>query len=111
MGQLLSNVSFLEASGKKEESLELLSSYISDMKKCLILVSDTNVPLFDELQKWVRKFSMCCDLLDDIYIAKVNPSIENKNKLSDALQKYNSDGTILTGFCLREFAEKTLIKM
>lgn len=111
MGQLLSKVSFLEANGKKEESLDLLSSYISDMRKCLVLVSDTSIPLFDELQKWVKKFSMCCDLLDDVYMAKVNPSIENKNKLSDALQKYNSDGTILTGFCLREFAEKTLIKM
>ena len=111
MGQLLSKVSFLEANGKKEESLDLLSSYISDMRKCLVLVSDTSIPLFEELQKWVKKFSMCCDLLDDVYMAKVNPSIENKNKLSDALQKYNSDGTILTGFCLREFAEKTLIKM
>ena len=111
MGQLLSKVSFLEANGKKEESLDLLSSYISDMRKCLVLVSDTSIPLFEELQKWVKKFSMCCDLLDDVYTAKVNPSIENKNKLSDALQKYNSDGTILTGFCLREFAEKTLIKM
>ena len=111
MGQLLSKVSFLEANGKKEESLDLLSSYISDMRKCFVLVSDTSIPLFEELQKWVKKFSMCCDLLDDVYMAKVNPSIENKNKLSDALQKYNSDGTILTGFCLREFAEKTLIKM
>ena len=111
MGQLLSKVSFLEANGKKEESLDLLSSYISDMRKCFVLVSDTSIPLFEELQKWVKKFSMCCDLLDDVYTAKVNPSIENKNKLSDALQKYNSDGTILTGFCLREFAEKTLIKM
>lgn len=111
MGQLLSKVSFLEANGKKEESLDLLSSYISDMRKCFVLVSDTSIPLFEELQKWVKKFYMCCDLLDDVYTAKVNPSIENKNKLSDALQKYNSDGTILTGFCLREFAEKTLIKM
>ncbi len=111
MGQLLSKVSFLESTGKKEESLELLSGYISDMKKCLTLISDTKVPLFAELQKWVRKFSMCCDLLDDIYASKVNPSIENKKKLSDALQKYNSDGTILTGFCLRELAEKTLMKM
>jgi hyaluronoglucosaminidase len=111
MGQLLSKVSFLEANGKKEESLDLLSSYISDMRKCFVLVSDTSIPLFEELQKWVKKFSMCCVLLDDVYTAKVNPSIENKNKLSDALQKYNSDGTILTGFCLREFAEKTLIKM
>lgn len=111
MGQVLSKVSFLEASDKNEEALELLSSYISDMRKCLTLISDTNIPLFAELQKWVKKFSMCCDLLDDIYNAKVNPSQKNKSKLSDALQKYNSDGTILTGFCLREMAEKTLIKM
>lgn len=111
MGQVLSKVSFLEASDKNEEALELFSSYISDMRKCLTLISDTNIPLFAELQKWVKKFSMCCDLLDDIYNAKVNPSQKNKSKLSDALQKYNSDGTILTGFCLREMAEKTLIKM
>jgi hypothetical protein len=54
---------------------------------------------------------MCCDLLDNIYITKENPSQENKKTLSDELQKYNSDGTILTGFCLREMAEKTLMKI
>ncbi len=111
MGQILSDVSFLEASGKNKESLELLSSYISDMRKCLTLISDTSVPLFAELKKWVRKFSMCCDLLDDIYRAKENPSQENKDTLNANLQKYNSDGTILTGFCLREMAEKTLLNM
>ncbi len=111
MGQVLSDVSFLEANGENEKALELLSSYISDMRKCLALISDTNVPLFAELQKWVRKFSMCCDLLDIIYEAKINQSQENKKSLDEALQKYNSDGTILTGFCLREFAEKTLKDM
>jgi hyaluronoglucosaminidase len=108
MGDILSKVSFLEASGKKEDALNLLDTYISDMKKCLTLVSNTDVPLFAELKKWVRKFAMCCDLLDDIYIAKENPTIENKTRLSENLQKYNSDGTILTGFCLREMAEKTI---
>lgn len=111
MSELLSEVSFLEASDKKKESLELLSSYIADMRKCLTLISDTSVPLFAEMQKWVRKFSMCCDLLDDIYAAKENPSQENKEILAENLQKYNSDGTILTGFCLREIAEKTLMYM
>lgn len=111
MGQVLSKVSFLESNGKKKESLELLGSYISEMRKCLTLISDTSVPLFAEMQKWVKKFSMCCDLLDNIYIAKENPSQENKKILSDELQKYNSDGTILTGFCLREMAEKTLMKI
>lgn len=111
MGQVLSDVSFLEANGEMEKALVLLSSYISEMRKCLTLISDTGVPLFAELQKWVRKFSMCCDLLDDIYRAKENPSQETKDTLSANLQKYNSDGTILTGFCLRETAEKTLLNM
>ena len=111
MGQILSKVSFLEASNEKEKSLELLNSYINEMKKCLNLISDTSVPLFNELQKWTKKFSMCCDLLDDIYNAKASPSQENNAKLSEALQKYNGDGTILTGFCLREMAEKTLARM
>lgn len=111
MSQVLSKVSFLESTDKKEESLELLSSYISDMRKCLKLISDKSVPLFAEMQKWVRKFSMCCDLLDDIYNAKENPSQENKNILNENLQRYNSDGTILTGFCLRELAEKTILNM
>lgn len=111
MGQVLSKVSFLEASDKNTEALELLVTYISDMRKCLNLISDTSVPLFAELQKWVRKFSMCCDLLDDIYITKENPTAENKARLSENLQKYNCDGAILTGFCLREMAEKTLNKI
>ena len=108
MGQVLSKVSFLELTDNKEEALKLLNSYIKDMKKCLLLISNVDVPLFDELKKWVRKFSMCCDLLDDIYNAKENPSTENKKTLYDNLQKYNNDGTILTGFCLREMAEKTI---
>lgn len=108
MGQVLSKVSFFESTDNKEEALKLLNSYIKDMKKCLLLISNVDVPLFDELKKWVRKFSMCCDLLDDIYNAKENPSTENKKTLYDNLQKYNNDGTILTGFCLREMAEKTI---
>ena len=108
MGNILSKVSFLESSNKKDEALKLLDSYIDDMRKCLNLISDTSVPLFAELQKWVRKFSMCCDLLDDIYSTKENPTDENRKNLSESLKKYNQDGTILTGFCLREMAEKTI---
>ncbi len=108
MGQLLWRVSFLEASGEKDKSLELLGSYIKDMRKCLALISNTSIPLFAELQKWVKKFSMCCDLLDAVFTAKENPSQENKKALSEELEKYNNDGTILTGFCLREIAEKTI---
>ncbi len=108
MSETLSHVAFLEASGKKEESLTHLSEYIVNMRKCLALISDTSVPMFEEMQKWVRKFSMCCDLLDAIHSARKDPSEQTKTALSEMLEKYNSDAVVLTGFCLREAAEKTL---
>lgn len=108
MGEKLMQVAFLESCGKKEESLSCLADYIANMRKCLALISDTSVPLFEEMQKWVKKFSMCCDLLDAIYNAKAEPSDANGAALADMLEKYNSDSVILTGFCLREAAEKTL---
>lgn len=108
MSETLAHVSFLDAKGKKTESLEELKKYNTDMRKCLEMLEDTSVPLFEELKKWVAKFSMCCDLLDMIYTTRSNPTESNKALLSALLEKYNSDAVILTGFCLREMAEKTL---
>lgn len=111
MSETLMKIAFLETSGKKDEAFALFEDYISSMRKCLALISDTSVPLFEEMQKWVRKFSMCCDLLDAIYEARKDPSDCTKAALAEILEKYNSDAVVLTGFCLREAAEKTLEKM
>lgn len=108
MSEILSKVAFLDASGKKFESLEELKNYNAEMRKCLEMLEDTSVPMFDELKKWVKKFSMCCDLLDTIYDVRSNPTETNKCVLEQKLEKYNYDAVILTGFCLREMAEKTL---
>lgn len=108
MSETLARIAFLDASGQKTESLEELKKYNSNMRKCLEMLEDTSVPLFDEMKKWVRKFSMCCDLLDAIYDVRSAPAESNKAVLSERLEKYNSDAVILTGFCLREAAEKTL---
>lgn len=108
MSETLAHVSFLEANGEKEKSLSFLAEYIGNMRKCLELISDTSVPLFEEMQKWVRKFSMCCDLLDAIYECKKSPTTENRKALEAQLHTYNFDAVVLTGFCLREIAEKTL---
>ena len=108
MGDKLMQVAFLESCGKKGEALACLADYIANMRKCLALISDTSVPLFAEMQKWVKKFSMCCGLLDAIYTAKADPTDANGAALAETLEKYNSDAVILTGFCLREAAEKTL---
>jgi len=78
------------------------------MRECLAMVSDTSVELFAEIQKWVKKFAMCCDVLDAILAVWEKNTVENKENLKKLLDAYNSDAVILTGFCLRETAEKTL---
>lgn len=108
MSEIFEKVNFQRAIGNKEKSLEIFREYIDKCRECLTLLSDTSVPLFDELKKWTGKFSLCCDVLDALYDMWENPDENKKAKLSDLLEKYNSDAVVLTGFCLRENAEKTL---
>ena len=108
MSEKLSRINFLLSTGDKEGALKEFKEYNTNMRNCLLMLEDTSVELFKEMAKWVKKFSMCCDLLDAIYNQWETPSEENYNILKDLTEKYNSDGTILTGFCLREAAEKTL---
>lgn len=108
MSRTFEIINFHKAIGEEEKALEVFRDYNSKCRECLNLISDTSVPLFEEMQKWVRKFSMCCDLLDLIYSVWENPTEENKASLAALLDKYNSDAVILTGFCLREMAEKTI---
>ena len=108
MSEKLTHINFLLSSGKTEEAFNEFAEYNKKMRECLDMLNHEDVPMFYELKKWVRKFSMCCDLLDAIYIAKKEPTTENKENLAVILEKYNYDAVILTGFCLREMAEKTL---
>lgn len=108
MSEKLSHLSFLMTTGQRKKALEELGEYIEKNRECLEMVKDVSVPLFAEIRKWTEKFSMCCDVLDAIYSVWENPSSENKENLKVITDKYNSDAVILTGFCLRETAEKTL---
>ncbi len=108
MSETLSHVAFLESVGQKEKALSDFKAYIDNMYDCLKLISNTEKPLFAEMKKWVRKFSMCCDLLSDIYAVKERATKENVAKLIENTEKYNFDAVLLTGFCLREAAEKTI---
>ncbi len=108
MSDTLAHINFLLSNGEKVSALKEFKEYNNNMRKCLNMLEDTSVELFDEMAKWVKKFSMCCDLLDAIYSVWETPTEENFITLKDLTEKYNSDGTVLTGFCLREAAEKTL---
>lgn len=108
MSVTLSHINFLNSNGKQAEALKELSDYNAKMRECYNMLCDDSVPLFAELTKWIKKFGMCCDLLDAIYNVWSNPSKENVALLQKLTEEYNNNAVILTGFCLREAAEKTL---
>ena len=108
MSDMLSHLSFLMTTGEKERAISEFKDYNKKMRECLLTVRDTSVELFAEIQKWVEKFAMCCDVLDAILAVWSDCTQDNKAKLSKLVEAYNSDAVILTGFCLRETAEKTL---
>ncbi len=108
MSDILARLNFLMETGEKEKALSEFKEYMIQMRKCLEMTRDVSVPLFAEIQKWVDKFSMCCDVLDSVYDVWEEAAHERKQKLKELLDKYNSDAVILTGFCLRETAEKAL---
>ncbi len=108
MSETFEKINFHKAIGEKEKSLEIFREYNKKCRECFNMLNDTSVPLFEEMSKWTRKFGMCCDLLDAIYTMQENPDENKREHLAELLEKYNSDAVVLTGFCLREIAEKTL---
>ena len=108
MSEVLSHLSFLMATGETQKAICEFREYNAKMRECLATVSDTSVELFAEMQKWVRKFSMCCDVLDAILAVWEDNTPDNKVKLAYLIDKYNQDAVVLAGFCLRETAEKAL---
>ena len=108
MSDKLAHIAFLASKGEIDAAFSEFSEYNANMRRCYEMLCDESVELFKELKKWVIKFGMCCDLLDAIFEARRNPTEENMKKLSELTHTYNFDAVVLTGFCLREAAEKTL---
>ncbi len=108
MSEKLSYIGFLLSTGKPDEAAKEFKEFNAKNRACLDMISDTSVPLFEEMQKWVKKFAMCCDLLDAILATYLSPTKEAKSTLADLLEAYNSNAVVMTGFCLREAAEKAL---
>lgn len=108
MSSTLAKARRLKEEGNMAGALAVLGEYNSKMRECLVMLEEKKHPLFSEAEKWVKKFSMCCDLLDAVYGEWAAPCPENYAKLKELTEKYNGDGTLLTGFSLRETAEKTL---
>lgn len=108
MSETFEKMNFCKSSGETEKALVIFGEYNKKCRECLKMLGDDSVPLFKEMKKWIDKFEKCCNLLDAIYSVWENPDKDKKKKLKMLLEKYNSDAVLLTGFCLRELAEKTL---
>ncbi len=108
MSNTLARLNFLVSTGETEQAVKEFAEYNGKMRQCLALISDETVPLFKEMKKWVKKFSMCCDLLDNILAVWINPTAEAIRVLATLTEEYNMNAVSLTGFCLREAAERTI---
>ncbi|MBQ3498307.1 MAG: beta-N-acetylglucosaminidase domain-containing protein [Clostridia bacterium] len=108
MSDKLSHIGFLMSTGREEAAAKEFADFNVKNRECLEMLRDTSVPMFAEMQKWVDKFAMCCDLLDAVLDTCISPTNENKATLAELLDRYNSDAVVMTGFCLREAAEKAL---
>ena len=109
MSEKLSHIQFLYQNGEVGKAVSEFSEYNKKMRECFNMLNSADIPLFKELAKWTKKFGMCCDLLDLILKTQLMPSDDNKAALKEMLNRYNYDAVLLTGFCLREAAEKTLL--
>ncbi len=95
-------------SGDKTTAIEELVTYIKKMYECSEMMHDKSVPLFVELDRWCRKYDMACDLLMCIYEMLARSGEPEKKLLAEKLEEYNYTGVPLTGFCLRELANRAL---
>ena len=96
------------STGREEEAAKEFADFNAKNRACLEMLKDTSVPMFAEMKKRVDKFAMSCDLLDAVLATYASPTDENKSTLADLLERYNRDAVVMTGFCLREAAEKAL---
>ncbi len=108
MGAVLTKIASLNNTGKHSLAMAEFSEYLKKMHSCLELISDQTNPLFRELSKWVEKFRMCCGVLDGVYTLWASPTAEKVETLHKLIEDYNGDAVMLTGFCLREMAEKSV---
>ena len=95
-------------SGNESMAIEELRAYIEKMHECSEMMHDKSVPLFKELDRWCQKYDMAFELMTCIYEMLARPDEAAKKLLEDKLEQYNYTGVPLTGFCLRELANRAL---
>ncbi len=108
MEEKLMSTGILFLNGDTDGALALLNEYIDNMNSCREMIFGGGSCLFDELRVWINKFGDCCRILELCRDMIAHPSQETAVQLKKCSQTYHSNATWLTGFCLRDFAQRCM---
>jgi hypothetical protein len=92
--------------GEMLKALGALSNFYDRMEDCRAFLAESEHPMIPELQKWVKKYNLCCEIFK-LAIEQMtgNPVRE---ELEQKMEAYNDSATVLTEFGFRVFVEKAL---
>ena len=110
LSETLSKAQFLLNTGKQIEAFAILTEYLDNAFFCSEMLKDIENPRFNELKRWSEKFEKCCEILKLTLEVLCTCDNDTKNELLNKAEQYDKDATILTGFCLREAAQKAIEK-
>ncbi len=95
--------------GNISEALRVLCAYAEKMEDCRVYLAESGHPLVGELQKWIRKYKLCCDVMRlaiDCLCAPEDAAL--RRTLAERMEKYNETAATLTEFGFRAFVERVL---
>jgi len=92
--------------GELLKALGALSNFYDRMEDCRAFLAESDHPMIPELQKWIKKYNLCCD----IFRLAIEQMTGNpvREELEQKMEAYNDSATVLTEFGFRVFVEKAL---
>jgi hypothetical protein len=98
---MLTGGDFLGAFSEVEE-------YGSKLFAAADYLKDKNEGIYAELKRWKDKFVFCAEIFEQAVEYMNTGDEEVGKKIAEMNAKYNSEATVLTGFCFRAFIELIL---
>ncbi len=107
MNSVFSSASACMSNGDIPGAFGCVTEYIDGMNACRELLWDCT-PLFGELKKWSDKFSICVDILNCLFEVLGSGEPEQRERLANLIEIYDSLPARLTDFCLQEAVNSIL---
>ncbi len=92
--------------GDTAGAIEVLKAFYARMEDCRAFLAQSNHPIIPELQKWIKKYNLCCE----VYALAVQclEGAPVREQLAKKMEQYNETAAVLTEFGFRAFIETVL---